>query len=148
MELELSRDITDRSGYDYIILQEQSTRYSDYANNPQETTLSDCKALTARFRNGSPTSKIILENTWAFPKSNWNNFGSSSEFEKHLLNGTLAIAKADNNVDWVSPIGVAFDKAVAAGMSDLFYTDSKHPNRNGAYLKSRVNYLVIFGEKI
>ena len=147
MELELSRDITDRSGYDYIILQEQSTRYSDYANNPQETTLSDCKALTARFRNGSPTSKIILENTWAFPKSNWNNFGSSSEFEKHLLNGTLAIAKADNNVDWVSPIGVAFDKAVAAGMSDLFYTDSKHPNRNGAYLKSCVNYLVIFGEK-
>ena len=32
-------------------------------------------------------------------------------------------------------------------MSDLFYTDSKHPNRNGAYLKSCVNYLVIFGEK-
>ncbi|MDE6490986.1 MAG: BACON domain-containing protein [Muribaculaceae bacterium] len=147
LDLERSRDVWGESGYDFVIMQEQSTRYSDYAKNPQKAILDDCKALSAKFRNGSPAAKIILENTWAFPKTNWNNYGSSAAFQAQLLEGTKAVAGADDNVDWVSPIGVAFDKANAAGITDLFYTDSKHPNRNGAYLKSCVNYLVIFGER-
>lgn len=147
LTLERSRFVTDETGYDFVLMQEQSTRYSDYAKSPQEATLSDCRSLSARFREGSPAATIILENTWPFPKSNWNGFGSSAEFERQLLQGTMAVARADENVNRVSPIGVAFDKAVAAGLSDLFYTDSKHPNRNGAYLKSCVNYLMMFGER-
>lgn len=147
LELERSRDVWSETGYDFVIMQEQSTRYSDYTKNPQTSILADCKALSAKFRNGSPSARIILENTWAFPKTNWNNYGSSAAFQAQLLEGTKAIAEADDNVDWVSPIGAAFDKAYAEGITDLFFTDSKHPSRNGAYLKSCVNYLVIFGER-
>ena len=147
MELERSRFVTSETGYDYVLMQEQSTQYSDYAKSPQQSIIDNCHALSSRFREGSPAAKIILENTWPFPKSNWNNYGSASAFQEDLLKGTMAVAKADANVDMVSPIGVAFDKAVAAGLSDLYYTDSKHPNRNGAYLKSCVNYLMIFGER-
>lgn len=147
MELERSRFVTSETGYDYVLMQEQSTQYSDYAKSPQQSIVDNCHALSSRFREGSPAAKIILENTWPFPKSNWNNYGSASAFQEDLLKGTMAVAKADANVDMVSPIGVAFDKAVAAGLSDLYYTDSKHPNRNGAYLKSCVNYLMIFGER-
>ncbi|WP_295729388.1 BACON domain-containing protein [uncultured Muribaculum sp.] len=147
LDLERSRFVTSETGYDFVIMQEQSERYAKYAQSPQEAVVDDCRALGARFREGSPAAKIILENTWAFPKSNWNGYGSSVAFEQQLLEGTMAVARAAGNIDLVSPIGVAFDKAVAAGLSDLFYTDSKHPNRNGAYLKSCVNYLMMFGER-
>lgn len=144
--LERSNDIIAEGGYDYVVLQEQSTTHDAYAVNHAEATLNENKALTAKLRQTSPSARIILENTWAFPSSNWNNHGSSAQFESLLLTGAKEIAQADPNTDWVSPIGVAFNAAYASGITDLWFTDSKHPNRNGAYLKSCVNYLVIFGE--
>lgn len=35
LELERSRDVWSETGYDFVIMQEQSTRYSDYTKNPQ-----------------------------------------------------------------------------------------------------------------
>ncbi|MDE7443867.1 MAG: hypothetical protein K2M65_06875, partial [Muribaculaceae bacterium] len=146
MTLERSKNVTDESNYDYVILQEQSTYYSEYYKSPKDATVNELKAMTARFREKSPNARIILENTWAFPKSSWQSYGSSAKFEETLLAGTRAVAQLDPNTNFISPIGVAFDAAYTAGITDLWYTDSKHPNRNGAYLKSCVNYLMIFGE--
>jgi hypothetical protein len=145
LSLERSVDITNESGYDVALLQDQSTQHSNYAVNGTASILSDTKALTARLREKSPSATIILENTWAFPQSSWQGYGSSAAFEEKLLAGAKAIAAADDNTNCVSPIGVAFDKAYQSGITNLWYTDNKHPNRNGAYLKSCVNYLVIFG---
>ncbi|WP_295729380.1 BACON domain-containing protein [uncultured Muribaculum sp.] len=147
LTLERSKNVYEEGGYDYVLMQEQSVRYADYAKNPDPKALSDCRGLSAAFRAKSPAAKIILENTWAFPSGSWNGYGSSEPFLADLLAGTMAIASADDNVDWVSPIGVAFENAAKQGITDMYYTDKKHPNRNGIYLKSCVNYLVIFGER-
>lgn len=147
MTLERSNTVTDESGYDYVVLQEQSTYYSEYAASPAAATIDELKALTARFRAKSPNARIILENTWAFPKSSWNGHGSSARFLELLLTGAKTVGQADPNTNCLSPIGVAFDAAYNAGLTDLWYSDSKHPSRNGAYLKSCVNYLMMFGER-
>lgn len=147
LTLERSKKVYEEGGYDYVLMQEQSTRYADYIKNPDPKALSDCRGLSAAFREKSPSAKIILENTWAFPSGNWNGYGSSDSFLADLLAGTMSIATDDNNVDWVSPIGVAFNNAAKQGITDMYYTDNKHPNRNGIYLKACVNYLVIFGER-
>ncbi|MCQ2135439.1 MAG: hypothetical protein MJY67_00835, partial [Bacteroidales bacterium] len=72
-------------------------------------------------------------------------YGSFETFDKALQGGSILVcagAKA-----WESPIGVAFEKSRAAGITNLYHTDNKHPNRNGAYLKACVNYLLLYGER-
>lgn len=147
ISLQRSLDVINETDYDFVILQEQSTRYADYAKTPSEAAVNECAALTAKFRQGSPSATIMLECTWPFPTSNWFNYGSSAAFLTNLLKGTKAVAQADPNVNRVSPIGVAFDKAYASGLTSLYHTDSKHPSRNGAYLKSCINYLMMFGTR-
>ena len=148
LTLELSQAAINEGGYDYAFLQEQSQAHATYSANPTANVqlLTDMRNLSAQVVKASPDCRVVLENTWPFPKSSWDGHGSSASFEQALLAGAKAIAAADDNVACVSPIGVAFDKAYSAGITDLWYTDSKHPNNNGAYLKACVNYLVIFGE--
>ena len=145
LELERSIDVTNEGGYDFALLQDQSTQHSTYADKADPAILSETEALSARLRAKSPSATIILENTWAYPKTDWQGYGSAEAFEGKLLTGAKAVAAADKNIDCVSPIGVAFNKAWAEGLTDLWYSDDKHPNRNGSYLKACVNYLVIFG---
>lgn len=149
LALELSQAAINEGGYDYAFLQEQSQAHAKYYADPVSNgqLLTDMRNLSAQVMQHSPSCRVVLENTWAFPKSGWDGHGSSSAFEAALLAGAKAIAAADTNVACVSPIGVAFDKAYASGITDLWYTDSKHPNINGAYLKACVNYLVLFGEQ-
>lgn len=146
LNLERSIGVASETGYDYVFLQEHSTYHSEYAQKPVESILNDTKELSARFRKGSPSAKIILEDTWAFPKSNWMSHGSSKAFSDLQLQGAKSIASQDPNCNAVSPIGVAFHTAYSEGLTDLYHTDGHHPNRNGSYLKACVNYLVIFGE--
>ena len=148
LALELSQAVITEGGYDYAFLQEQSQAHSKYYADPSSnaSVITDMRNLSSQVAEYSPACRIVLENTWAFPKNNWDGHGSSSKFSKALISGAKTVAASDTNVACVSPIGVAFDRAYSAGITDLWYTDSKHPNINGAYLKACVNYLVIFGE--
>ena len=146
LTLEQSRHVTDGHGYDYVILQDQSRQHSRYDVSHNDTILTETRTLSAAFRENSPNATIILENTWAYPADDWAGFHSDSIFSGHLQSGARLIAEADTNIDRVSPIAVAFDKARAQGIPDLYAPDGSHPALNGTYLKACVNYLVIFGQ--
>lgn len=146
LDLERSQNVFNDSGYDYVLLQEQSTTYSDYAQNPDEATVTNCRELAAKFRVGSPNAQIILEHTWPFPNKSWYNFGTIDEFESNLHKGTLAVADAVADVNTVSLIGCAFTKAYKLGLTKLWESDDKHPGPRGVYLKGCVNYLTMFGQ--
>lgn len=145
--LERSLDVVDYGGYDLAILQDQSQQHSRYASTGNDTILADTRALTARIRQHSPDVRIILENTWAYPRRNWDGYGSAEKFTAMLSCGAVAIAAADPDIDCVSPLGQAFLDAQKVGIPDILYTDSKHPGINGAYLKTCINYLLIYGER-
>lgn len=146
MSLERSLDAIRKGHFDYVFLQDQSQQHSNYYMDPaaNKSVLDDTKSIIAEIRQKSPSVNPILENTWSYSASSYNNFGSHDNFDKALYGGGLLIS--DEAGCWLSPIGVAFQKARAAGISDLYHSDDKHPGVNGSYLKACVNYLMIYGE--
>lgn len=150
LALELSKYVVNEGGYDYALLQDSSYGAADFYRDgckESDIRIGNTKTLSSRVRQSSANAKIILEHTWAYPKDgNYRGYGDYNNFADHLYNGAVALWSMAPEVDWLSPIGVAFRKAHDEGHS-LLYTDNFHQNRNGAYLKSCVNYLMIFGEK-
>lgn len=134
--------------YEYVFLQNQSQVHALYGQNPRQHKLQkqDAIDLVARVRQYSPAAHIYMESTWAYSGSDCGGFSSVEEFDRLLVKGTAALAKA-TRCD-VSPIGAAF-ATVRAERPDvnLLDKDNKHQGEYGAYLKACVNYLLIFGQK-
>lgn len=144
-DLKLSQDAVAKGGYDLALLQNQSISASEYALDPEKkkATIEDAAALSSAVRKYSPSCRIILERTWAGPKDNWRGYDSAERCDSLLEEGSIKIAGAMNA--GISPLGNAFALGRAAGLS-LYARDGHHPSRVGSYLKSCVNYLVIWGE--
>lgn len=150
----LSRHLVDQNtigavekydAYDVAFLQNQSSFNAYYGRDPKrfrEMAL-DCVELAGRVRAFSPGARIFFEATWASPR-NSSDFTDFDEFDNYMWKGTVAIAKKSKA--GVSPIGRAF-----AGIRRehpeiaLILKDRLHQTMSGAYLKSCVNYLMIFG---
>lgn len=139
----LSDEAVDEGGYHYAILQEQSTAHAQFMDGKTEV-LSDANKLSNAIRRESLTYKLILENTWSYAEDNYKGYGSHEVFDAKLQEGCRAIAKSLRAE--VSPVGLAFAYA-RTDQPDIncFYKDDHHPSRKGAYLKSCVNYLKIYG---
>lgn len=145
--LERSQAAISDGGFDFAILQDQSAQHSTYYCDPTANAaiLTGTQTLLGQIKAKSPSVQPVIEETWAYAAStNYQGYGSYEVFDKALLGGALLITDATDT--WMSPIGVAFEKARAAGIS-LYHTDNKHPGLNGAYLKACVNYLLLFGER-
>ena len=146
-QLERSQAAIADGDFDFALLQDQSNQHAAYYADPatNASILNDTKTLLGQIKAKSPAVQPVIEQTWAYAGSsnNYNGYGSYEVFDKALLGGALLITDATDT--WMSPVGVAFEKARAAGIS-LYHTDNKHPGLNGAYLKACVNYLILFGE--
>ena len=66
-------------------------------------------------------------------------------FDRLLREGSRAVVEKTEGIDEMSPVGMAFEKARAAGFT-LYSKDNKHQNRLGSYLKACVNYLFLYSE--
>lgn len=131
--------------FDIALLQDQSARHSKYYSDPvaNSEVMSDTKDLVGRIRRYSPGVKIVIENTWSYAASDYMGFGSYERFDAALAWGAKEVCRETGSI--VSPIAAAFDKAREEGI-ELYVKDEKHPDITGAYLKSCVNYLLLFGE--
>ena len=145
--LERTQAVIKEGGYDLALLQDMSTRHADYYADTKvnAAVMTDTKKILDLIKQYSPSVQPMIEETWAYSGStNYNGFGSYEVFDKALLGGALLVTSEQKT--WMSPIGVAFEKARAQGIA-LYHTDNKHPGLNGAYLKACVNYLMLYGEK-
>jgi len=140
----LSKDIIKEGGYDVALLKEQSTRHSDYASGAYPYALSEAQQIAEQIKAASPSCRIILENTWSYSKNSYMGYDSYAAFDAKLRKGCADIA-GGIGAD-ISPINQAFESA-RRDCSDLnlLHTDKNHPSRYGTYLKSCVNYAVLFG---
>lgn len=138
--------VINRGPYDVVLLQDYSTAAAKYAQDPvaNRHVLDDARAMVAKVRETSPEARIILERTWSYPGSNFGGFRDEQELDSllevgaHLLSDSLGLP--------LSPIGNAFTLARRSAESpNLFDPDNKHQSAYGSYLKSCVNYLIIFG---
>ena len=134
--------------YDCVFLQNQSQVHALYAQNPKQHKLqkNDAIDLVERVRQYSPSSRIWIESTWSYPAGDCGGFGTEAEFNRLLVKGTEMLARAAHTA--VSPIGEAFRISREERPDiDLFSKDRKHQSEYGTYIKSCVNYLMIYGGK-
>ena len=96
---------------------------------------------------------MVLESCYSVRNKDGNYLGFESFplFDYYMWKGSTSLAHQIHDINWLSPIGMAF--AIArnkygfdAAYNYLNYSDSYHPNRYGAYLKACVDYLILFGE--
>lgn len=133
--------------YDLAFLQDQSQTPALYGEDPVRCHLvgDDARELAERIRIYSPAVKIWVEQTWSYEHSNYGGFGSFERFDQLLKTGARLMAECAQAS--VSPIGDAY-AIVRAERPDinLYYPDNKHQSELGTYLKSCVNYLLIYGQ--
>lgn len=149
-KLDITADAIERGGFDYAILQDQSQTPARLGKNKKENiqALDNAVALAQKVRNTSPDCNIIVESTWSYINKNgdFGGFKGYEDFEKYMYKGAKMMAKEIGGAK-VSRIEAAF-AIVRQERPDinLFSSDKKHQSLLGSYLKSCVNYLVIFGD--
>lgn len=140
-----SLDVISEGGYDWFILQDQSTQAARYGRDKNEETKNFTRSIAKVIRYFSPKTRILLEQTWAFSQEYFGGFGGYDYFDKCSTEGAAELAEvADASV---SPIAKAFAVVRAEHpeyYGHLYSTDDHHPAAYGAYLKACCNYLMIF----
>ena len=146
LSIQTTNDMVAEGEYDYMILQDQSLIPAKVGRDPKgmHQQINDMAAMAAKVRTTSPECKAIVENTWAYWKYDLGGFKSLEDFDKNGKKGAKILAKAVEDAQ-VSPIGQAF-KIVRAERPDinLYSSDKHHQSVLGSYLKSCVNYLVLY----
>lgn len=148
LELEMTDDLVAEGGYDYVILQDQSQAPAKVGKDRrgEAQLVRDMADMAAKVRTTSPGCKAVVECTWAYTGRENGGFKSYDEFYRCGIKGARIMAKAVGDAE-VSPISKAFE-IVRKERPDLnlYHTDNHHQCALGSYLKSCVNYLMIFGE--
>ena len=148
LSLETTDDMIAEGGWDYMILQDQSLVPAKVGRDPKGMAqqIREMEAVAVKVRTLSPECKAVVENTWAYWKYDFGSFKSLDDFDKNGKKGAKILAKAVGNAE-VSPIGQAF-RIVRAERPDinLYHTDKHHQSVLGSYLKSCVNYLVLYDQ--
>ena len=149
-KLNITADAIERGGFDYVILQDQSQTPARLGKNKKENiqSLNNAVELAQKVRTASPDCNIIVESTWSYINKNgdFGGFAGYKDFEKCMYKGAKMMAKEIGGAQ-VSRIEAAFAIVRQERPEvNLFSSDKKHQSMLGSYLKSCVNYLVIFGE--
>ncbi|MBW2630717.1 MAG: SGNH/GDSL hydrolase family protein [Deltaproteobacteria bacterium] len=124
-------DTLDQEHWDFVVLQEQSTRPVDEPEQMRRTVA----RFASRIRKSGGTPLLYL--TWARQRI--------PEMQEALTKTYLSIAQEFDT--WIAPVGPAWAKALADSPElTLHMEDESHPNILGSYLAACVFYAVLFRE--
>ncbi len=124
--------------YDYVILQDQSTRsYSNYS--AFKTAVDTLNKLVKKTQDHAETR---LYATWAYEEM--SSTKSISEQEQIIRD---KYTQCGNELDIkVHNVGKAFTKIYEENKSiNLYFTDNKHPSHYGSFLSAHVHAMSILG---
>lgn len=148
--LDITADAINKGGYDFVFLQDQSQTPARLGQDRKANAdaLNNAVALAEKVRTTSAGCNFIVESTWSYINKNgdFGGFDGYEAFEKYMYKGAKIMAKAIGGAK-VSRIDAAFAIVRQERPDiDLFSADKKHQSLLGSYLKSCVNYLMLFGE--
>ena len=148
LSLAMTEDLVAEGGYDYVLLQDQSQAPAKVGKDRKENAqlVKDMAAMAHKVRTMSPGCKPIVECTWAYSGKDNGGFESYEAFYAYAKKGAKIMAKSVGK-SLISPIVDAFDLVRKEHPDiNLYHTDNYHQSKEGSYLKSCVNYLMLFGE--
>jgi hypothetical protein len=131
-----------QNNFDYVILQENSTRPINYPNR----FLSAARALQNKINATQTHAEIYLYETWEYPdRAGESRYGGTVPAMEGLLRTAYADVgeTLDIPVCWV---GKAFTKVFEDHTEiNLYQTDQTHPSYAGSYLSACVHAMTILG---
>lgn len=155
------RTLLDRS-WDYVVLQEYSTLDPDRPGDPTKL-LSASRQFATMFRARNPKVKIALTATWSRPDQTFPSEGhwAGKPIERMALDIRQANDRAlrtSGKINWVIPVGQAFNCAIASGIADanpydgidsgkidLWADDHYHASTAGYYLEALTVFARVTG---
>lgn len=150
LKFSITEDAISKGNFDLAILQDHSKGPVSLGLDRRSALnyLNDAVSLADKIREHSPRCRFMVEyRSSATPKNNFYNCGSLETYNAKTLKGTKIMAKAIGHAK-ISHITEAF-MTVRRDRPDIaiLAPDGAHPSMLGAYLKSCVNYLTIYGEE-
>ena len=140
----MSQEALKQGNFDYAFLQDSSPNQAEYAEKGTKSLLDAANTLNSQTLSYSPACQIVYERTWACSADNYRGYGSYDKLDYMIKTGTeKLVADVDHKGVIISPIGLGFRVAREQGLK-LIYSDNKHQNREGAYMKACINYLFVY----
>ena len=152
----------DAGGYDFVVLQEYSTRPTD-ATLPEADPLQfkqDATWLYDRVKLSSPDAQIVLFETWAreethsvYPTYYDDRDDMQAQLNYHYHDAadsyipTYSSAASPNDV-FVAPVGEAWELNYHGVNMMLHYIDRYHADYTGRYLTASVIYSMIYQRSV
>ena len=150
LKFNTTEDAIGRGNFDLAIMQEHSKGPVTVGISKKTGAkyLDSAEILAEKIRVKSPDCRFIIEyRSSTTAKNDFYGCGSLDKYNKMTLRGTKRMAKAMGGAE-LSHITEAF-MIVRRDRPDvvILAPDGTHPSMLGAYLKSCINYLTIYGEK-
>lgn len=136
-------------GWDYVILQEQSTAPARPTAEVVRDVYPAARTLDSLAHAASPGAKVIFYMTWGhknacvYPTKGYRLLDSYEGMQERLITSYLEMTYA--NDAWCAPVGMAW-RQVRAERPDwrLYRPDCFHPSLTGSYLAANVIFTTIF----
>ncbi len=131
--------LTANKDYDFVILQEQSTRsYTNYSG-----FYSAVESLKTLVKQTQSNAEVRLYSTWGYPDS--SSTLSVTEMEAKVREKYIECATSLNLK--IHHVGKAFSKVYSESRDkvNIYFSDNKHPSHYGSFLSAHVHAMNILG---
>ena len=142
-------DTLARGGWDYVILQEQSSSPAMPTGEVAREVYPFARTLDSLVHAGSPRAQVIFYMTWGHrngcrrPVAGYPPINSYELMQARLVTSYLEMTY-DNDA-WCAPVGLAWRQVRAQHPDwDLYQPDNYHPSPTGSYLAANVIFTTIF----
>ena len=141
-------DILKAGGFNYIILQEQSSIPADCTTNVQKEVYPYARKLNELALKGSPNAKVIFYMTWGHK---YGNVRAKASYPlDHTYKGmqerlkTSYLEMTYENKAWCAPVGMAWETIRTQRPNlQLYKQDCFHPSVLGTYLAANTIFATI-----
>ena len=138
-------------GWDYVILQEQSSAPAMPTRQVAREVYPAARTLDSLVHVASPDARVIFYMTWGhkngnrFPIPEYPPANSYGTMQERLITSYLEMAY-DNDA-WCAPVGMAWRRVRAERPDYVLYAqDCFHPGPLGSYLAANVIFTTIYGK--
>lgn len=137
-----------RGGWDYVVIQEQSTAPARPTGQVMRETYPAARALDSLAHAGSPDVRVIYYMTWGhkygsvYPTHGYRLIENYEGMQERLITSYLEMTYA--NGGWCAPVGMAWRRVRHERPDCLLYCqDCFHPSAAGSYLAANVLFATI-----
>lgn len=138
-----------QSGWDYVVLQEQSQRPAFPINQVQQEVFPFARVLDSLIHRYNPCAKVVFYRTWGRQHGDQANCAQWPPVCTYNgMDSLLALRyrqMADSNLAFISPVGEVW-RSVRAQFPQvtLYQSDGSHPEIAGSYLAAASFYSIFF----